>query len=232
MDRAVILVSGGINSAVAAAAMREQCQLAWLHVAWGHRSAERELIAFEAMAHHFKADPTLVAELSCMAAIGGNARASRRLSIEDAEVLTGKTPSTFAAGLLPAMISVAAAWAASLKARRIILGIASDHQTGRYPLSQLYPDHRREFAQACNLMLAYATAPGQEIRVETPLMDLSRPEVIKLGRRLGVPFDRTWSCYADNETPCQRCLGCADRAAGFVRAGVPDPLMAVPASAR
>jgi len=231
MERAVVLVSGGINSVVAAAAAREQYQTAWMHVAWGHRSAERELVAFEATANHFKADPTLVAELSCMAAIGGNARVSRRMAIEDAEVLTNKTPATFAPGLLPTMISLAAAWAASLKARRIVLGLSADHKTGRSPLAKLYPDHRREFVQACNIMLAYATAPGQEIQLETPLIDLSRPEVIKLGRRFGVPFDRTWSCYAENEAPCQRCLGCADRAAGFVRAGLPDPLAAAPAPA-
>jgi 7-cyano-7-deazaguanine synthase len=223
-ERAVILVSGGVNSAVAAAIAREQYEPAWLHVAWGHRSGERERSAFQALAQSLKPSAVEVADLSCMAGFGGNARVSRRLSIEDAEALGRQVPGTFAAGLLPSMISVAASWAASLGSRRVILGLNADPQTGKPPLEQLYPDHRPEFVQACNLLLTYSMPADRAVQVEAPVMDLSRSEIVKLAHQLDVPLDQTWSCYADNKAPCQRCLGCANRMAGFLHAGVPDPL--------
>jgi len=230
MERAVVLVSGGVNSAVAAAIAREQYQPAWLHVAWEHRTGERERAAFTALADHFKPDAVEVADLSCMTAFGGNARVSRRMSIEDAEAIGPQTPGTFAAGLLPSMVSLAAAWAVSLKAHRIVLGIHANPQTIKTPLEQLYPDYRREFVQACNLLLAYSLPADRSVQVEAPLIDLTRAEIVNLGRRLGVPFEQTWSCYADNESPCHRCLGCVNRAVGFLKAGLPDPLALEPAA--
>src|SRR5512134_340908 len=108
MDRAVVLLSGGINSAVAAAIAREQYEPALLHVAWGHRTAERELAAFEQLSSALHAERAIVAELSCMAAFGGNARVSKRIAIDDANALGKDTPATFALGLMPAMLSLAA----------------------------------------------------------------------------------------------------------------------------
>jgi len=228
MDRAVVLVSGGINSAVAAAIAREQYELALLHVAWGHRTAERALAAFNEIAGSLKIEQTLVAELSSMAVIGGNARASRRIPVDDARAVGRATPGTFVFGLIPGMLSLAATWAASLKARHVILGISENHATADTPISKLYPDYRREFVQAFNLMLLYARPQDHELLVEAPLIDLSRAEVIKLGQRLRVPFNRTWSCYARNDTPCHRCLGCVNREAGFLQAGAADPLVLEP----
>jgi 7-cyano-7-deazaguanine synthase len=228
MDRAVVLLSGGINSTVAAAIVREQCELALLHVAWGHRTAERELTAFQDIAEILKAEQNFVAELSCMAMIGGNARASRRMAIEDANVVGRGIPTTFAFGLLPTMMSMAVAWAASIRARRIVVGISEDHGTGPTPIGKLYPDRRRDFVQAFNLMLQYAKPTDRDLIVEAPFIDLTRAEVVKLGQRLKVPFESTWSCYSSNKTPCHRCIACTTRQMGFLQAGVPDPLVLEP----
>jgi len=225
MDRAVVLLSGGVNSAVAAALTKEQCEPALLHVAWGHRTAERELAAFNELAAALKVEQTLVAELSCMAVIGGNARASRRLAIEDANVVGRSVPATFALGLLPSMLSLAAAWAGALRARRIIVGVGENYGTTTTPLCKLYPDRRREFIQAFNLMLLYAKPADRDLVAEAPLLDLTRAEVVKLGQKLKVPFDRTWTCYSSNNAPCHRCIACVNREAGFLQAGVPDPLV-------
>jgi len=229
MDRAVVLLSGGINSTVAAAIVREQCELALLHVAWGHRTAERELAAFQEIAEILKAEQNFVAELSCMAMIGGNARVSRRMAIEDTNAVGRGTPATFAFALLPTMMSAAAAWAASIRARRIVIGISEDHGTGPTPIGKLYPDRHRDFVQAFNLMLQYAKPADRDLVVEAPLIDLTRAEVIKLGHRLKVPFETTWSCYANNNNPCHRCIACTTRQMGFLQAGVPDPLALEPA---
>ena len=223
METAVVLVSGGINSSVAAALTREQYEPALLHVAWGHRSADRELAAFEQIAADLRIEKTLVAELSCMAVFGGNARVSKRITIEDASTLGKTTPATFALGLLPSMLSLAAAWAGALNAKRVIVGLSEDHGVPGPAVSELYPDHRIEFLQAFNLMLSYAKPPHVELLVDAPLIELDRAEVIRLGQRLNVPFGKTWSCYQNSDVPCNRCRPCTTRAAGFIRARVPDP---------
>ena len=225
MDRAVVLLSGGINSAVAAAIAKEHYELALLHVAWGHRTAERELAAFHEVAASLNVEQTLVADLSCMAAIGANARTSRRLSIEDAGVVGRSIPATFAFGLLPGMLSLAAAWAGSIRAPRVVLGVSENHGTTTTPISKIYPDRRREFVQAFNLMLQYAKPADRNLFVEAPLIDLPRADVVKLGHRLHVPFDRTWTCYSSNTAPCHRCIACVNRESGFLQAGIPDPLV-------
>ncbi|NLX14899.1 MAG: hypothetical protein GXY44_14790 [Phycisphaerales bacterium] len=225
MDRAVILVSGGINSAVAAAVAREQYEPAWLHVSWAHRAADRELLAFEMLAADAGVQKTIIAELSALATFGGNARVSKRLPMEDAVTLGHETPATFAFGLLPSMLSLAAAWAGSIGAKHIIVGISENHGIPGPLISELYPDYRREFLQTFNLMLEYAKPSGRELLVEAPLIELSRAEIIRLGQQLKVPFEKTWSCYRGNDQPCNRCLPCFARTTGFLRVGIPDPLV-------
>ena len=224
MDRAVVLVSGGVNSAVITAIAREQYEPVLFHVGWNHRAAEREMAAFEQLAAHFGIEKTLAADLPCMAAFGGNSRVSKRLSIEDANTLSQETPSTFAPGVLPSMLGLAASWAGAIKARRIFVGISEGPGVSGPTLAQLYPDYRREFIQAYNLTLRYALPLKQDLLVEAPLIDLSRGEIVRLGLRCEIPFALTWSCYAGGNRPCGRCLGCVNRGQGFTKAGVADPL--------
>jgi 7-cyano-7-deazaguanine synthase len=225
MEKAVILTSGGINSTVAAALARERYEPCLLHVAWAHRTADRELAAFEQTAAALNLKNTLVAELSTMAVFGGNARVSKRYVVEDAAALGRQTPATFAPGLMPAMFSLAASWAAPLNAKKIFVGVTENHGVTGPLISELYPDYRREFIQTFNLMLQYALPADRPLEVEAPLIEMTRAEVIRLGNQLKVPFDKTWSCYCDNENPCGRCLPCVTRQTGFARAGIPDPLL-------
>jgi 7-cyano-7-deazaguanine synthase len=225
MDKAVVLASGGINSTVAAAVIREQYTPCMLHINWGHRSAEREASAFRQTAATMGFETTMLTELPDLASFGGNARVSKRMSIEDASTLQKGTPATFMLGLLPTMLSTAAIWAGTIGATRIILGISEDHGVPGAAISELYPDNRTEFIQTFSLMLAYAMPANRELVVEAPLLELSRSEVIRLGMRLEVPFKLTWSCYANNDKPCGRCLGCHARSSGFLQAKLPDPLV-------
>lgn len=225
MDKAVVLVSGGLNSAVAASIAREQYECYLLHVAWGHRTAERELSCFESLVAHFHAERTMTADLRCLSALGGNARTSRKMLIEDMAALGQEVPSTFVQGLVPTMLSLAATWAGAIEAKRIIIGSSEDYDVPGPPISKLYPDYRREFVQTFNLMLEYAKPRARELQVEAPLAELTRQEIVSLGRRLKLPFEKTWSCYRSNEEPCGKCLGCGTRAAGFLSCGVPDPLL-------
>lgn len=230
MEKAIVLVSGGLNSAVAAAVSREQYDVHLLHVQWGHRTADRELACFEQLAAWLRVEQKLVADMSWLASFGGNARTNRKVSIEDLSTLGNATPSTFVPGLMPTMLSAASAWAASMGAKRVIVGTSEDHDVPGPAISQLYPDYRREFLQTFNLMLEYAKPRNRELLVEAPLAELSRQEVVLLGRRSKLPFEYTWSCYRDGDDPCGKCLGCTTRAAGFLRSSVPDPLLLQPAA--
>ncbi len=89
----------------------------------------------------------------------------------------------------------------------------------------MYPDNRREFFTNYQYMLESALPPRTKLQILTPLIDLSRTEIIRLGERYKVPFELTWSCYQGAEKPCGRCYGCANRTAGFIEAGLPDPLI-------
>src|SRR5438093_475761 len=80
---------------------------------------------------------------------------------------------------------------------RIIIGTSEDHSTSKIPISHLYPDYRREFLQSFNLVLQYGKTRDQELAIEAPLLELSRAEVVKLGDLMGVPFEHTWSCFAN-----------------------------------
>jgi len=227
MTKAVVLMSGGVGSLVAAAVAREQYDIALLHVNWGHRSAEREQSCFERLAASFKLENVRCVDLSLLQTIGGSARLSRRLPIEDAHITDAEarsTPPSFTMGLLPLLIGTAGMWAQSLNAARIILGVSENHGTSSLPISHLYPDYRREFSQAANLALYYGKPRDRELILETPLIELTRAEVIRLGDSMGVPFEHTWSCFASDENACGRCLGCMTRAAGFLQAAIPDPV--------
>lgn len=228
MDKAIVLVSGGLNSAVAATVAREQYEVHLLHVAWGHRAAEREAACFDSLAAHLRIESTLFANLDWLASLGGNSRTSKRIAMEDLSTLGKQTPSTYVLGLIPTMLGVAAAWAGTIDARRIVIGTCEDHDVPGPAISQIYPDYRREFIQTFNLMLDYAKPDNRELLVEAPLAELTREEIVLLGRRLKLPLEKTWSCYRNNDEPCGKCLGCTTRAAGFLRAGTPDPLLLEP----
>lgn len=229
MDKAIVLVSGGLNSAVAASVAREQYELYLMHVGWGHRAAERELKCFERIAGFLRVERKQVADVPFLGSLSCNSRTSRKIPIEDLSALGKEVPSTFVLGLMPTMLSLAAAWAGSIGAKRIIIGTSEDHNVPGPRISRLYPDYRREFIQTVNLMLEYAKPAGRELLVETPLAELTRQEVVLLGRRAKIPFETTWSCYRNTDEPCGKCLGCSTRAAGFMRSNIPDPLMLEPA---
>ncbi len=229
MDKAIVLASGGINSTVMLAAAREQYQVALMHVDWGHRASERERAAFEQITLYYKIKQTDTIDLSGLAAYGGNARVSRRQAIEHAAYPPDEAPPTFAPGLIPTLLGLATEWAMTINARYILIGTNEDHGLRGSRLSQLYPDHRIEFVQSYNLMLHYAMHASTDLEVVAPLNDLTREEIVRLGRQLKVPFGKTWSCYAGNAKPCHKCLPCLSRAESLLQCGIPDPLDAEPA---
>jgi 7-cyano-7-deazaguanine synthase len=224
-DKAVILCSGGLNSAVVTSiATKEYQSIALLHVRLGDRAAQKETELFEQQAEHFGVRELLAVDMPHFAAIGGNARVSRKRQIEDALAIGDTVPNCYIPGLIGSLISAAFSWAWTIGAEKILLGVSENLGPPAPKTSVIYPDYSQEFIQLCN-HLSSESSSGRRINVEAPVIDLSRTEIVKLGRRLNTPFELTWSCISSGTEPCGACVGCATRIRGFLDAAIPDPIM-------
>ncbi len=217
IKKAVILVSGGMDSAVTMAIAREQGFLCHaLSVSYGQRhsaelNAANELAQIQGAAEH----KTVVVDLR---SIGGSALTS---DIAVPESASEGIPITYVPARNTIMLSIALGWAEVLGANDIFCGINAVDYSG-------YPDCRPEFLAAFQNLANLATKAGVEgagFRLHAPLITLSKADIAREGIRLGVDFSRTVSCYQadDQGLACGRCDACRLRAAGFEDAGIADP---------
>jgi 7-cyano-7-deazaguanine synthase len=216
--RAVVLLSGGLDSATALAIARERgfaCHA--LSVDYGQRHAA-ELAAAQRVAHSGGACEHRVMHVD-LAGIGGSALTDRAIAVP--EEATAGIPVTYVPARNTIMLSLALAWAEVLEARDVFIGVNVLDASG-------YPDCRPEFIAAFQALAALATRAGVEgspCRLHAPLIDWTKAQIIREGMRLGVDYGQTVSCYqADAEgRACGRCDACRLRRAGFVAARLPDP---------
>ena len=218
-DLAVVLVSGGMDSCVTAAAAADRgYRLALLHVNYGQRTEARELISFHQIAGFYDATERLVADIRYLSAIGGSSLTDARLTIPKAGQEVTDIPLTYVPFRNTHLAAIAVSWAEVLGARRIFIGIVEEDASG-------YPDCRKEYLTALNEVIRLGTRPETQVEVEAPLIDMNKTEIVRLGAKLGAPFDLTWSCYRSEDVPCRDCLSCELRARAFNEAGVKDPLL-------
>lgn len=231
MEKAVILCSGGLNSAVVASVAQKEHALAFLHVKFGHRAETREGELANKQAEHFKAIDRLSVDMPHFAVIGGNARVNRKLQIESAQAIGDGGSNCYVPGLIGTLLSVAFTWASNIRATKVFLGISEDLGPPGPQIGHIYPDYSREYIECCRQ--AFETSSQEHpISIETPVIDLHRGEIVKLGGRMNTPFELTWSCLSSGSEPCGACLGCATRTRGFLDAAIPDPVLCEPVAAR
>jgi 7-cyano-7-deazaguanine synthase len=215
---AVVLLSGGLDSATALAIAREQrfiCHA--LSVDYGQRHAA-ELEAARRVAETGGACEHRIMRVD-LAGIGGSALTDRAIAVP--ESASEGIPVTYVPARNTIMLALALAWAEVLEARDLFIGVNVLDSSG-------YPDCRPEFIEAFGRLAAVATRAGVEgrpCRVHTPLIGWTKAEIIREGTRLQVDYRQTVSCYqADEEgRACGRCDACRLRRAGFSAAGLPDP---------
>jgi 7-cyano-7-deazaguanine synthase len=220
---AVALISGGMDSAVAAAEAARDWRLAALHLSYGQRTAARERACFEALADHLNAERRLALEVGHLAAIGGSALTDRTLSVPEADLGRVGVPVTYVPFRNAHLLATAVSWAEVIGATAVVIGAVEEDSSG-------YPDCRRVFFEAFSTAVATGTRPGSAIRLLTPVLNLDKAAIVRRGVALGVPFERTWSCYAQGDAACGQCDSCALRRRGFARAGVEDPIPYTPAA--
>ncbi|HUN80629.1 MAG TPA: 7-cyano-7-deazaguanine synthase [Phycisphaerae bacterium] len=223
-EKAIVLSSGGLNSAVITALATKEGPVAALHVRYGHRAAEREAELFEKQCEHFNVRERMVIDMPHFADMEASARVCRKRQIEDAISLSNAESNCYVPGLISALMSAAGCFAHRCGATRIYLGVSENLGPPAPKTSAIYPDYAREYIQLCDHLLTVAGGK-RAIRLETPLLELSRAEIVKLGRRLDVPFELTWSCLSSGSQSCGACVGCATRSRGFLDAATPDPIL-------
>ena len=220
MKKAVVLLSGGLDSATALAIARDQgYQCYALSIDYGQRHRS-ELDAAQNVARSLRAAAHQVVKLD-LTAFGGSA-----LTDQAIEVPTGGAAADIPVTYVPArntiMLSLALAWAETLQSPDIFAGVNAVDYSG-------YPDCRPEYIQAFEKMANLATKAaieGKKLTIHTPLMHLSKKEIIKTGLALGVDFSLTVSCYQADEAgrACGVCDSCRIRKAGFAAEGKSDPV--------
>jgi len=222
MNKAVALLSGGLDSATAAAmAAAEGYELYALTIAYGQRHA-REVAAARAVAAALGAREYRVVDIT-LREIGGSALTA------DIPVPLGRSAEEMGAGIpvtyVPArntiFLSVALGYAEVVGAETLVIGVNQIDYSG-------YPDCRQEFLDAFQRLANLATKAGVEgtsnFHIFAPLIDMTKADIIRAGLRLGVDYGLTWSCYTGGDRACGQCDSCLLRLAGFAEVGVKDPL--------
>lgn len=218
MKKAVILLSGGLDSTTTLAMAKDQgfdCYALNFDYGQRHRA---ELNAAKRMAEQFDAKEYRIIKID-LSSIGGSALTDASISVPDHP--TEGIPVTYVPARNTIFLSLALAWAEVLQASDIFIGVNAVDYSG-------YPDCRPEYIKAYENMANLATKAGVEgkyVHIQTPLIDLSKAQIIQAGIKLGIDYSHTVSCYsADKEgKACGICDSCRFRAAGFKEAGIKDP---------
>jgi len=218
MSAAVCLVSGGLDSCVAAAeAHARGLSLAFLHISYGQLTQSRERKAFELIADHFGVVRRLSVNLDYLGHIGGSALTDRSLAMPDGVLERSEIPLSYVPFRNGNLLSIAASWAENLSATYIFVGAVEEDSSG-------YPDCKREFFDAFERLIEVGTRPATKVEIVTPLIHLSKREIVERGAELGAPLELTWSCYLNDDFACGHCDSCLLRLRGFQEAGKSDPI--------
>jgi 7-cyano-7-deazaguanine synthase len=216
--QAVCLVSGGMDSCVCVAvAASEGRRLALLHASYGQRTQDRERRAFLDLADYYSAAQAQNISLDHLRQFGGSALTDPHIPVPLADLHRREIPVSYVPFRNANLLAAAVSWAEVLQAAEIFIGAVEEDSSG-------YPDCREGFFRVFNHLIREGTRPGAGIIVKTPLIHLSKAEIVKLGMRLGAPFHLTWSCYSNNDVACGRCDSCALRLRAFKEAGFADPI--------
>jgi 7-cyano-7-deazaguanine synthase len=206
-----------MDSALTAALAALHHDLAFLHANYGQRTQTRELAAFHALADHYCAPHRLVVEFPVLSAIGGSSLTDRSLAVREGTPEPDRIPTSYVPFRNAHLLSAATSWGEVLGASAIFVGAVWEDSSG-------YPDCRPEFYRAFEAVIRAGTRPETAIRIETPVIRMSKADIVRRGVELGVPFEKTWSCYQAEDAACGVCESCVLRRRGFEQAGLTDPI--------
>ncbi|MGA9042787.1 MAG: 7-cyano-7-deazaguanine synthase QueC [Terriglobales bacterium] len=215
-SRAVILLSGGMDSCVCAALAVRNHDAAAVHVSYGQRTEERERRSFAAICDRLGVKERLVVRNEVFRAIGGSALTDTNIAVPESHTIGKDIPVTYVPFRNAHFLSVAVSWAEVRGAEKVYIGAVEQDSSG-------YPDCRPAYYEAFNAVIKAGTKEGR-IEIATPLIAMRKSEIVRLGLELGAPFDLTWSCYSREDRACGVCDSCVLRQRAFREAGAVDPI--------
>src|ERR1700735_5663313 len=218
--KAVVLLSGGMDSCVSAAIVGKTHRLALLHASYGQRTEARERRAFNEIAEFYGVRERLVVRFDAFAQIGGSALTDEKIVVpEQGEALApdARIPITYVPFRNAHFLSAAVSWAEVIGATAIAIGAVAEDSSG-------YPDCRPEYYRAFSELIRQGTKPETRIEIMTPVIGLRKSEIVRRGSELGAPLSLTWSCYQLEDEACGTCDSCRLRLRAFAEAGVTDPI--------
>ncbi|MCY4643596.1 MAG: 7-cyano-7-deazaguanine synthase QueC [Bacteriovoracales bacterium] len=221
-DLAICLVSGGMDSLVSAAiASTKHSSLAFLHLRYGQKTQKKEAQCFHLIADHYRipSHRRKVIDMEFFKQIGGSSLTDENIHVKTHD-FTSTEPREIPDSYVPFrnthIVAMAVSWAEILGAKSIYIGAVAEDSSG-------YPDCRPDYYRALNQLIKEGTKEGV-IQVKTPLISLSKKEIVLKAHELGAPLELTWSCYQNDETACGICESCFLRLRGFREAFLKDPL--------
>jgi 7-cyano-7-deazaguanine synthase len=214
--RAVVLLSGGMDSCVCATLATRDYDAAALHVSYGQRTEERERQSFLAICERLNIREKLIVRNDALRAIGGSALTDETIAVPTSHAIGQDVPVTYVPFRNAHFLAVAVSWAEVLGAQNIFIGAVEQDSSG-------YPDCRPAYYEAFNQVIKAGTKEGT-IEIVTPLITLRKAEIVRLGLELDAPFDLTWSCYSRQDQACGVCDSCVLRLRAFAAAGARDPI--------
>lgn len=216
--RAVVLLSGGMDSCVCAALAARKGPVAALHVSYGQRTQARERQAFEEICERLGIGQRLVLRNETLARIGGSALTDESIAVPEADSrgTANQIPATYVPFRNAHFLAAAVSWTEVIGAKKVYIGAVEQDSSG-------YPDCRPEYYRAYDQVIRTGTKAG-DIELVTPVIGMRKWEIVRLGLELGAPFDLTWSCYSRQDRACGICESCTLRLRAFEQAGAPDPI--------
>lgn len=214
---AVIAVSGGLDSCVTAAIANCEYKLALAHFNYGQRTEKRELKAFNDIADFYNVEKRLVVDITHLTKIGGSSLTDKNIEVSKPDLSNKNIPSSYVPFRNANILSACVSWAEVIRANAIFIGAVFEDSSG-------YPDCRPDYFDAFNKVIELGTKPKTSIKIITPVIWLSKAEIIKKGKNLNAPFHLSWSCYQNEDQACGVCDSCALRLRGFQQAGIEDPI--------
>ncbi|MHB1935130.1 MAG: 7-cyano-7-deazaguanine synthase QueC [Acidobacteriaceae bacterium] len=217
--RAVVSLSGGMDSSVCVVLAARDYDVYALHFSYGQRTEQRELASARAVAEAVGACQFLPLKIDLFRRIGGSALTDATIPVPDAPA-TGKIgediPITYVPFRNAHFLSAAVSWAEVVGAKAIFIGAVEQDSSG-------YPDCRPAYYSAFQQAIETGTREGN-IQIRTPLIHMKKSEIVRLGLELNAPFHLTWSCYSGQDRACGACDSCVLRLRAFAAADVADPI--------
>ena len=215
-SRAVVLLSGGMDSCVCAALAAHGHDAAAVHVSYGQRTEKRERSSFEGICDRLAIRDRLIVRNDALQAIGGSALTDANIAVPESQEVGTGVPVTYVPFRNAHFLAVAVSWAEVLGAEKVYIGAVEPDSSG-------YPDCRPAYYRAFNEVVKMGTKEGA-IEIVTPLIAMHKAEIVRLGLEVGAPFDLTWSCYQREDRACGVCDSCVLRLRAFREARADDSI--------